>query len=140
MKRILRVEFVRFCLVGGTGFAINLGLLTLFYKNMGLPIFISQVFASEISLFNNFILHHRWTYKHKSINKGLGKLVWQFHVTSWAAILGSSLFMSVAITILKINYVVALIASSVLALFWNFFTTKYIVWRQHNKSQEGESE
>lgn len=140
MKRILRVDFVRFCLVGGTGFAINLGLLTLFYKHLGLPIFIAQALASEISLFNNFILHHRWTYKHKSINKTLGELVWQFHVTSWTAILGSSLFMSGAIAILKINYVIALIASSVLALFWNFFSTKYIVWRQHNTSQTGESE
>jgi putative flippase GtrA len=134
MHRLLKVDFVRFCLVGATGFVINYILLTLLYKILGLPIFIAQLIAGEIALFSNFLLHHNWTYKHKKITKTIPKLLWQFHVTSWVAIVGSALLVSIGVKVLHLPYFVALVITSVVALGWNFVWSKYVIW--HHKHQE----
>ncbi len=138
MKQVLRIDFVRFCLVGETGFIINFSLLTLLYKVFELPVFISQLVASEIALFSNFLLHHHWTYKHKKVTKTLPSLLWQFHITSWVAIVGSALLVSLAVHVLRLNYVLALMISSGVALLWNFLWTKLIIWRHEHEPHEVE--
>ncbi len=129
MRRLLKFDFVRFCIVGATGFVINFTLLTLFYKVFGWPLFWSQLIAAEISLFSNFLLHHTWTYKANKVDKTLLQLVIQFHVSSWAAILGSAFLVSGGVHWLHLGYLAALILSSVIALGWNFGWTKFVIWK-----------
>lgn len=129
----MRFDFVRFCMVGATGFLINFCLLTLTFKILGMPIFIAQLISGEISLFSNFLLHDRWTYKHKNVTKRLRHLLWQFHVTSWIAVAGSATLVSVCVHVFELNYVVSLIISSGTALFWNFTWTKYVIWRHDHE-------
>lgn len=90
IKRLLKIDFVRFCIVGGTGFVINLIILTALHRWVSMPIFFAQLIAAEIALFSNFILHHNWTYKNNKVKKSIPTLLLQFHVTSWPAILGSA--------------------------------------------------
>ncbi len=129
MDKILAVDFVRFCMVGGLGFLINFCLLTLFYKILGFPLFISQLVAAEISLFNNFLFHHRWTYKNKKVTKTTKNLLVQFHVTSWMAIVGSATIVSVLVNHAGLHYIVALVVSSAVALAWNYMWTKFVIWK-----------
>ena len=131
IQKFLKVDFVRFCLVGGTGFVINFVLLTLLYKILGLPLFLSQLIAGEVALFSNFLLHHNWTYKHKKTKKSITNLIVQFHVTSWMAIVGSAFLVSAGVHLLHLNYVIALILSSAIALLWNFGWSKFYIWRHH---------
>lgn len=130
MKRLLAVDFVRFCLVGATGFLVNFLLLTLLYKQGGLNIFVAQLIAAEIALFSNFILHHNWTYKKSSVTKTIERLLVEFHITSWVAIIGSALLISAGVNLLGLNYIVALIISSIIALGWNYLWTRYVIWRK----------
>jgi len=133
MKRLLKLDFIRFCLVGASGFTINLALLTIFYKGLGFPIFVSQLIGCEVSLFTNFLLHHHWTYKENNVTKRIEHLLWQFHVTSWVAILGISALVSIQVKFFKLNYVLALAIASIVALGWNFYWSKYVIWRhQHD--------
>ena len=128
-ERLLKIEFIRFCIVGGTGFVINFILLTLLHKIFNLPIFVAQLISAEIALFCNFILHHHWTYKTHKVNKTFTSLIIQFHATSWPAILGSSAMVSLNEKYLKFGNLSALALSSLVALFWNFLWSKFIVWR-----------
>lgn len=128
-RHILKLDFVRFCIVGGTGFVINLILLTIFNKVLNIPIFIAQLLAAEIALFSNFMLHHNWTYKHRRIQKSLASLIVQFHATSWPAILGSSIMVSLGVRVLHFNSILALVIASAIALGWNFGWSKFVVWR-----------
>ncbi len=136
MKRVLRVDFIRFCIVGTMGFILNFLLLTLLYKILDLPIFFAQLLAAEIALFNNFLLHHHWTYKRNNVIKNFKDLLWQFHLTSWVAIVGSALLISFFTHGLNFNYVIALACSSLIALSWNYFWTKHVIWR-HQHDQKG---
>jgi dolichol-phosphate mannosyltransferase len=129
LERLLKIEFIRFCIVGGTGFVINLALLTILHKVFTLPVFIAQLISAEIALFFNFMLHHHWTYKSHKVNKSLANLIIQFHVTSWPAILGSSVMVSLGEKYLNLNNLSALALSSVIVLFWNFTWSKFVVWK-----------
>jgi dolichol-phosphate mannosyltransferase len=127
--RLLKIDFVRFCIVGGTGFVINLVLLTLFHKILGWPVFLSQLLGAEIALFSNFMLHHHWTYKAHKVHKSWQRLLIEFHTTSWPAILGSSAMVTVGEHNLHLGNLSALAVSSVIALLWNFVWSKYVIWR-----------
>lgn len=140
LDNLLKIDFIRFCLVGAGGFLINFGLLTLFYRLFGWPIFLAQLLAGEIALFNNFVLHQRWTYKRHSVTKSIAHLLWQFHLTSWVAIIGSALMVSVGVKSFKLNYLVALIISSAIALSWNFVWTKFVIWKHQQESQHEKSQ
>ena len=134
IKRLLAVDFVRFCIVGTAGFLINLGLLNLFYKQLGWPIFLTQLLASEVALFHNFSMHHNWTYKkRRSEVKSVERYIIEFHMTSWVAILGSALIVSLFVQVLHFNTLLALAASSVVALVWNFVWTRYYIWNEQSE-------
>lgn len=126
---LLKIDFVRFCIVGGTGFLINLLLLTLLHKVLKIEVFLAQLISAEVSLFSNFILHHHWTYKAHKVNKSTSQLLVQFHATTWPAIVGSAVMVWVGENLLHFNNFSALIVSSAIALFWNFGWSKYVVWR-----------
>ncbi len=127
--RLLKIDFVRFCIVGGTGFLINLALLTLLTHGFGLSVIIAQLISAEIALFSNFMLHNYWTYKHKKVNKSLPTLIVQFHASTWPAILGSTLMVAGGVKLLHLSEVAALVISSFVALFWNFAWSKCVIWR-----------
>jgi dolichol-phosphate mannosyltransferase len=130
LVRLLKVDFVRFCIVGGTGFVINFILLTFLNKVVGMHIFLAQFIGAEVALFSNFMLHHHWTYKHHKVEKEKHQLLVQFHLTSWPAIVGSASMVTICEHILHFSNFTALATSSAIALLWNFLWSKYVIWRK----------
>ena len=126
---LLKIDFIRFCIVGGLGFLINFVILASLHTLFHLNVFLSQLIAAEVALFSNFTLHHYWTYKRNRITKTRKTLLLQFHVLSWPAILGSALLVSVGVSVLRLNDLTALVFSSAIALGWNFVWSKYVIWR-----------
>lgn len=135
IKRLLRIDFVRFCIVGGTGFCINLVLLLTLNNLLGIVIFLAQLISAEIALFSNFMLHHHWTYGHKKVEKSISKLIIQFHATTWPAIIGSTIMVTFAHKTLHFNNFLALVVSSATALMWNYLWSKYVVWKGVTKQE-----
>lgn len=138
IKDLHQVDFVRFCIVGALGFVINFLLLSLLYKGLGLNVFLAQLISSEIALFNNFILHHNYTYKDRS-NKSVKELLIQFHASSWSAILGSAAIVALGVRVLHMHYFAALVVASALGLVWNFGWTKFVIWRHHHEPKSREA-
>lgn len=138
MKRLVRIDFVRFGMVGALGFVINFLLLTLLFRVLDLPIFVAQILAAEVALFHNFIWHHHWTYKANNVSKNIWTLVVQFHITSWVAVVGSAALISLFVHTFGLDYIIALVLSSAIAMFWNFGWTKFVIWR-HKGEQPKEA-
>ncbi|MGH7158049.1 MAG: GtrA family protein [Candidatus Saccharimonadales bacterium] len=134
---LLKQDFVRFCIVGFSGFLINLILLTILYKLIHSPLVIAQLIAAETALFSNFMLHHHWTYKANKVGKEIGVLILQFHATSWVAIIGSTLMVTAAVEVFHINYFFGLVISSAAALLWNYAWSKYVIWRKRDAKVGG---
>ena len=55
------LELVRFCVVGGSGYVINVGLFWLAYRD--LPYMVAFMFAFAVAATNNFIWNRVWTFK-----------------------------------------------------------------------------
>ena len=134
-EKLLKIDFVRFCIVGASGFLLNFAILSFLYKGLGWPVFLSQLLAGEIALFSNFILHHTWTYKANKVNKTLLQLIIQFHLSSWIAIVGSAALVGSGVKWLHLSYIIALVISSAIALGWNFGWTKFVIWRHHHQEE-----
>ena len=132
IKRLLEVDLVRFCIVGCIGFVINAVLLTILNADLHSP-FVAQLIAAEIALFSNFMFHHKWTYKANKVRKTITTLIVQFHLTSWAAIIGSALMVGGGVKYLHLRPLVALAISSAVALFWNFGWSKFVIWKGNDK-------
>lgn len=135
LAKVLQLDFFRFCVVGGTGFVINLVLLTFLYKFLHFNIFLAQLISSEVALFSNFNLHHNWTYRNKNVKKSIPHLLLQFHATSWPAILGSSFMVGVGVKIFHLSNIVALVITSIIILMWNFVWSKFVIWRNVTDEQ-----
>lgn len=129
LARLLKIDFVRFCIVGGSGFFINLAILTGTHRLFNFPIPLAQFIGAEIALFSNFLLHDRWTYKKHKVDKTKKTLIIQFHASTWPAIIGSTLMVSAGVKVFDLTEIEALIISSVVALGWNFVWSKYVIWR-----------
>jgi dolichol-phosphate mannosyltransferase len=129
IAHLLKIDFIRFCIVGGTGFVINFVLLLLLRKIFHLEIFVAQLISAEIALFSNFMLHNHWTYKSHHVNKSMRTLLIQFHSTTWPAILGSALMVGFGENLFHLSNIAALALSSFVSLLWNFFWSKYVIWR-----------
>lgn len=125
---LLEQDFARFLVVGAFGFVANLALLTLLYKSLQLPIFMAQLVSAEVSMLASFFFHNRWTYQDRS-NKTISQLLVQFHLTSWAGMLLNTTIVSVLVLWAHQNYVIALVVASLVVLFWNYFWTKFYIWR-----------
>ena len=128
-NRLIKIEFIRFCIVGGTGFIINFLILAALSHFFDAPVALAQFIGAEIALFSNFLLHHNWTYKMKRVHKSITTLLVQFHATSWPAILGSTIMVSAGVDLLHLSKLTALAISSAIALLWNFVWTKFVIWR-----------
>jgi len=55
------LELVRFCVVGGSGYVINVGLFWLAYRD--LPYMVAFMIAFAVAATNNFIWNRVWTFK-----------------------------------------------------------------------------
>jgi len=66
------------------------------------------------------------------VRKTLTTLIVQFHATSWAAIIGSAVIVTVGVKYLHLNELVALAIASAAALFWNFGWSRYVIWHKHS--------
>jgi len=58
-------KFIKFCLVGGSGLAVDMIFLFLFAdpRCLGLNIVLSKIFAAEMAMINNFIWNELWTFR-----------------------------------------------------------------------------
>lgn len=133
--KLLKIDFIRFCIVGGVGFLANLAILATLHGLLQINIFASQLISAEIALFANFIMHHYWTYKAHLVAKRKRVLLVQFHATSWPAIIGSTLMVGAGVEIFHLSDLVALVVSSMIALGWNFAWSKYVIWKDVSKQQ-----
>ncbi len=80
-------QFIKFLMVGGTGFLINFIGLNVFWHIFGMPEQVASSLGAEIAIISNFFLNNYWTFKHKRIEQGNMVLKFlQFNLSSFGAI------------------------------------------------------
>jgi len=64
------VQFIKFCLVGGSGVVVDMGILYLLAdpSRLGWSITLSKICAALVALTNNFIWNELWTFKSSTLS------------------------------------------------------------------------
>jgi dolichol-phosphate mannosyltransferase len=64
------IQFIKFCLVGGSGVFVDMGILYLLAdpSRLGGNITLSKICAAEVAMINNFIWNELWTFKASSLS------------------------------------------------------------------------
>lgn len=127
-------RFVRFCVVGLTGVAVDMGLLYLLSdpSQLGLGLTRSKAIAAEVAIINNFLWNDLWTFRKVARVQGAG--VQRFRrFLSFNAICGVGLVLNLIILNTLFNgfgmnrYVANGIAIGAVTL-WNFWLNSRISW------------
>jgi putative flippase GtrA len=127
--KMLAIDTVRFVIVGGLGFCINLSVLVILHDFTGLGVSISQLIGAELAILSNFYLHSTWTYK-GAAEKPLATRLTQFHASAWVGSGITSAIVIISVNKLHVFYPVALVMGSLGGLTWNYIWTKYVIFKK----------
>ena len=124
-------RFVKFCLIGGIGAVINLGilyLLTNYYGKSYLLLF--GAIAIESGLLSNFILNKTWTFKDREVKgfKSLGRALYRDHLVRFFGILLNLFVLWFLTSIFGVYYLFSQLVGILVAMMWNFVGNKWFTW------------
>ena len=131
---VMLKRYARFCVVGATGVAVDMGIIYLLAdpSMLGWNLTLSKVIAAEIAIFNNFIWNDVWTFRGltRSGNIRVTRLarLGKFNLICVAGISLSVLLLNGQVYWLKINVYLANFVSIVLVSVWNFLMNLRFGW------------
>ncbi|MFI5240836.1 MAG: glycosyltransferase [Microgenomates group bacterium] len=123
-----KIRFVKFGIVGFTGFLVNyLGLEVL--KRLGLSTYFSTLIATELAIISNFIFNNVWTFKDKTITKFSDVIpqFLKFNFSSLFAVIVQPLIVTGAVYLFTDIPIVRLL-SLVFALIFVIIPYNYVVY------------
>lgn len=121
-------KFIRFCIVGGSGVIVNIGLLYLLTEFGGLYYLLSSAIAIETSIITNFILNNYWTWKRKS--KGFFFRLAKFNLVSLMALVINMAILFALTEVVGIWYLVSNLIGIVVATIINFIVNDKWTFRK----------
>jgi dolichol-phosphate mannosyltransferase len=135
-------RFIKFCVVGASGFCVNLGLLALFVEVANMHKVWAQVPSYQISILTNFAFNEYWTFRDRrtpGLKAFLIRAV-KFNLVSqvgWGINIG---VYYVALNVAGIYYIVSQIIAIAVATLWNFFTNVIWTWRKGPKEAPADAD
>lgn len=127
---MLKIDFIRFGIVGAMGFLISEIGIYIIHGQLGLWPFWGFLVGNEAGLISNFIWHENWTYNHiDHKHRHWKEKFWHFHLSSWSGvviILGVDLIVT---HLLHVSPYLSQVAGSAVGMFWNFFWTRYYIFK-----------
>ncbi len=77
-------EFLKFCVVGGSGVGVNLGIYAAATRGFDLAPAWASPLAIEISLLGNFLANERWTFQARALSTSLPQRLGTYHAVCLA--------------------------------------------------------
>ncbi|MDQ3098853.1 MAG: glycosyltransferase [bacterium] len=104
-------QFIKFLMVGGTGFIINFIGLNVFWHIFNMEKPIASSLGAEIAIISNFFLNNYWTFKHRKNESNMFLKFLQFNISSFGAIV--------------IQFVVIYLGEQYITPIWNIAPESY---------------
>lgn len=128
-----KIRFIKFAVVGGTGFIVNYVGLELL-KNAGMSTYWSTLIATELAIISNFTLNNIWTFKDKEIKKFMDLIVQfgKFNLTSLFAVIFQPLVVSFGTYLFGDTSTVRLISllfALIFVLIYNYTVYNLFIWK-----------
>lgn len=126
-----KTRFIKFCIVGGSGIVVNLGILFVLVEYAHWNENISWFIAVFTSILNNFIWNSLYTYQDRKSEsqKKTAQRVFHYYLTSLFVMMFNFIVYTIAMS-WGFRYIVAAFAGIVLSTFFNFILANKIVWKE----------
>jgi dolichol-phosphate mannosyltransferase len=124
------VQFIMFCMVGGSGLVVHL--LTLFLATRSGVVFVTaQTLAVIVAMTWNFFLNNLITYRDRRL-RGAAELARGLISFYAVCAIGAAANVGVAELVFKRQGVwwTAGVAGAVIGVVWNFAASRYVTWRR----------
>jgi dolichol-phosphate mannosyltransferase len=123
-------EFIKYCFVGGSGVAINLGIYLLLTRIYQISPELASPVGIEVSILTNFILNNVWTFKFRqNIHSFRRKLV-KFHIAAGiAGVANYGLFLFL-MNSLGFNDIISNVTGIFAGMFINYSINSFWTWRK----------
>lgn len=136
-------RFLKFCVVGTTGFGVNIGVFWLLTRIAGLhePYdLVALIIALEISILSNFALNDLWTFRDKRTGglKALAVRAVKFNMVSSGAVAIYYAVYTPLTRLLEVYDLLALLFAVFVGLVWNFMMNFLWTWKTESKRQRFE--
>jgi dolichol-phosphate mannosyltransferase len=121
----------KYVLVGLSGVIVNLGILWLLTKYIGLPYYISGIISIETSIFTNFIFHNYFTFSDrisKKSNTFIIRLL-EYNLNCSVGGLIKYGFLVFFTTIFHLHYLLSDLLGIALAFIWNYLMSNLYIWK-----------
>src|ERR671910_2655400 len=125
------LQLVRFCLVGASGYVVNLAVYTLLLKGAGLHYLLAATGSFLVAVTNNYTWNRLWTFRYQRGHVGYQGL--RFLVVSTVALLANLAILYVLVR-LGLGKIVAQAIAIVLVTPLNFVGNK--LWSFGRRSQQ----
>ena len=127
-------RYVQFCIVGGSGMFVDMGMLWSLAspETLGWNLTLSKVVAAEVAIFNNFFWNDLWTFRGlgtgcNGLRRRLHRL-WKFNAICLAGIGWSVLLLDAQVYGFRMNVYAANLVAIVLVSLWNYFMNLRFGW------------
>jgi len=78
-------EFIKFAFVGGSGVVVNMGLLYMLTRLLGVRLEIASPIAIEVSILTNFTLNNLWTFSKRETRVPFWSRLFRYHLVTGLA-------------------------------------------------------
>jgi dolichol-phosphate mannosyltransferase len=124
-------RFLRFCLVGGSGVVVNMGVLALLVSVGGWSPLLAAPVATEMAILNNFALNDRWTFgDRRGTNRWYGRLLRYNGITTGGLVI-SVATLAVLPRLLGLHYLVANLIAIGAGVVWNYSMNAWLTWMRN---------
>jgi len=125
------LRFVKFCLVGGSGIGVNIGLLWLLTELGGLPYIISAAISIESSIISNFMLNDFFTFHDRRSPGAKSRLqrLLKFNLVSLAGMGINMGTLWLLTEVAGIYYLLSQLCGIAVAALWNYSLSTWWTWR-----------
>ncbi len=126
--RILSKTFLKFNVVGGVGVIVNMGLFWILTEYLATHHLIAGAIATEVSIVNNFILNHLWTFRERRGGMHILIRAGAFHLSRLLGLLTTLGSLFILVDVLGLPSLPSYFLSIGFGVLANFYTSDAYVW------------
>ena len=120
------LKFLKFCVVGVSGTAIDFGLTWLCKEIFIIPKFLANAIGFVVAATNNYILNRIWTWGSTSDQVGVEYV--KFFTVSLIGLGLNTLILYIFNEKIKLNFYVSKVIATGVVMLWNFFANNFFTF------------
>ena len=125
-EKAFMLKFLKFCVVGVSGTAIEFGLTWLCKEIFKIPKFLANAIGFVVAATNNYILNRIWTWGSTSDQVGVEYV--KFFTVSLIGLGLNTLILYIFNEKIKLNFYVSKVIATGVVMLWNFFANNFFTF------------